>query len=62
MKLYSASSSVVNADPTTSYTWPDTISGQTNKLPFMEFDLRDAGYKSITGIVVDKIEMVQQGN
>lgn len=45
-----------------SYAWPDVFSSNADTVPFMGFYLKDENYDSVTGIVVDKIEIYQQEN
>lgn len=44
-----------------SYLFPEVFSGNADTIPHMSFYVMDKDYKPITGIVVDQIEIKQQG-
>ncbi len=62
IKSLSASLSVGEISSTTSSVWPYVFSSQANTVPYMWFSLNDDDNQSITGIVVDEIQIYQLGN
>ena len=57
-----SNASVGEISNTNSNISPDVFSSKADTIPFLWFNLVDKDYQNITGIVVDKIELYQQGN
>jgi len=58
LKLLSSANIV---DSEKSYVWPDILSSKINSINNMYFTLQDSNYNQVTGIKVNKIEIVQNG-